>query len=165
MRRLFVLLCPLALSACGDDAPPICKAIDANRAAYIAAEKEANGMARDAAREKAVVEGRKRLAAAIGSGAITDWKVEVKSVASDLKGLPVVKLSLPCEGTLIAGDVAPGSDLAQQVGSLKVGKSATMSGQFVKALDGSSPFMEISITDRGRMTGPEFIVRLTSIKQ
>lgn len=168
MSRLSVLLLSstaLLLAACGDEETPLCKAIDANRTAYQAAEKQENGVARDAALKKAVSEGRQRLIDATREGSFKSWKAEVKSVSTDLKGLAVVKLTLPCKGTLIAGDIAPSSELFAQIQGLKVGKAASVDGDFMKALDGSAPFMEISITDRGRLTDPEFIVRLSSIKQ
>lgn len=168
MTRLSALLlsgAALVLTACGDEQPPICKAIDANRAAYKAAEKQENEIARDAALKRAVAEGRQRLADATKDGEIKGWKAEVKSVSSSLKGLAVVKLTLPCKGTLIADGAAPDSPLYSQVTALKEGKLATFDGSFVKALDGSAPYKEISVTGWGEMTDPEFIVRLTSIKQ
>lgn len=168
MSRLSVLLLSgtaLLLAACGDEETPLCKAIDANRTAYRAAEKQENQIARDAALKKAVSEGRQRIAEVASAGGFKGWKAEVKSVSPSLKGLADVKLTLPCKGTLIAEGAAPGSDLYKQVVALKEGKVATFDGTFIPAADGSAPYREISITAWGEMTDPELIVRLSSIRQ
>ncbi len=167
MKRLALLALPLAtiiLFGCGEEKTPLCKAVDDNRSAYRSARSLDNAIARDAATKKAMSEGLGRLENATKVGSFSGWKAEVKSVSTDLKGLGVVKLTLPCDATLSMWRIAPGSDVFNDLASLKVGKTATIDGVFIAALDGSKSYEEMSLTDGGKMTDPEFIVRLTSIK-
>lgn len=163
MRRSILFAVPLfalGAAACdGEKTAGFCKAVDDNRTAYAAAQKSG-----DAAIDKAVAEGRIRLAAAVKTGEIKAWRADVQSVGSDLAGLGVVKLRLPCGATLIAGDIAPDAALSKAISALAAGKPATFDGAFVASPAGS-PYMEISLTGRGMMTDPEFLVRLAAIKQ
>ncbi len=167
MKRLALFAIPLAaviLSGCGEDKPPVCKAVDENRAAYQAAEKQENGIARDGALQKAVAEGQARLVAATKDGAFTKLEAKVLKTGLDLRDFETVKLTLPCGATLIAPQLQPSPGLLTALTLVKPGDKVFVDGSFVPAVDGSAPYMEISITDRGKMTDPEFIIRLTSMK-
>ena len=156
------MVAALALAGCGKAEEPFCRAVDTNRSAFLAALKVENDDARDAALADAVAEGRERLATAVQETPIKDWHGKVAAANTDIKGLGLIKLTLPCKATLIAGEIAPNSPLYTQMSKVKTGDAVTFEGAFVAAPTGT-PYIEISFTQNGMMTDPEFIIRLTAI--
>lgn len=165
MAKTFALpiLLALGLAACGKAEEPFCRAVDTNRASFLAATKVENATARDAALSGAVMEGRARLTSAVLEGPIKGWHGTVQAANTDIKGLGLIKIALPCKATLIAGEIAPGDALFAAMKKLKEGDAVTFDGSFVAAPTGK-PYLEISFTQNGMMTDPEFIIRLTAIR-
>lgn len=164
MRRFAVVLLPLLLAACGDDGrDAVCKAVDDNRASWSNASRIAAAAERDAALAASAAEGRKRLAKAVGDGRIDGWKVVVVEVSAGLPKLGVAKFGLPCAATLIAPEINAEATAFGPAAAFKPGDAATIDGGFVRSLDGALPFLEMSVTDRGQMTDPEFVIRLQKI--
>lgn len=164
MRRFAFLLLPLLLAACGDDGrDALCKAVDDNRAAWLKAARIADAAERDAAESAAAAEGRLRLAKAVGEGRIDGWKVVTMEVSATLPKLGVAKFGLPCAATLIAPEINAEPTAFGPAAAFKSGDAATIDGGFVRSLDGALPFLEMSVSDRGQMTDPEFVIRLQKI--
>lgn len=157
------ILVTLALSACGKAEEPFCRAIDTNRSSFLAATRLDNAATRDAALSGAVAEGRERLATAVADGRIKDWHGTVAAANTDIKGLGLIKITLPCKATLIAGEIAPASPLYAAMAKLKAGDGVSFDGSFVAAPTGTR-YLEISFTQNGMMTDPEFIIRLAAIR-
>lgn len=166
MRRCALLLLPLALAACGDDGrDAVCGAVDANRAQWLRAERIADPAERERALSAAAAEGRARLAKAVDAGRIAGWKVDVMAVTAGLPRLGMVKFALPCAATLIAPELNAEPTAFGPAAALKPGDSATIDGGFARSLDGALPFLELSVTDRGLMTDPEFVIRLEKLRR
>ncbi len=166
MRKLaptFAILIALGVAACGKAEEPFCRAVDTNRSSFLAATQVENATARDAALSGAVAEGRERLVTAVADGAIKDWHGTVAAANTDIRGLGLIKISLPCKATLIAGEIAPDSKLYAGMTKLKAGDAVTFAGSFVPAPTGTR-YLEISFTQNGMMTDPEFIIRLAAIR-
>lgn len=159
----FVILVALALAACGKTEEPFCRAVDTNRSSFTAATQVENAIARDAALSGAVAEGRERLTTAVADGAIKAWHGTVAAANTDIKGLGLIKITLPCKATLIAGEIAPDSKLYAAMAKLKAGDAVTFDGSFVPAPTGKR-YLEISFTQNGMMTDPEFVIRLAAIR-
>ncbi len=159
----FLLLAALGLAACGKAEEPFCRAVDANRAAFLAATKVGNATARDTALSGAVAEGRERLTTAVLGNPIKDWHGTVVSANTGIEGLGLIKIALPCKATLIAGEIAPGDALFAAMKKLKDGDAVTFDGSFVAAPTGK-PYLELSFTQNGMMTDPEFVIRLAAIR-
>lgn len=164
MRRFAILLLPLMLAACGGDGrDAVCKAVDANREAWLKASRVADAGQRDAGLATVAAEGRARLAKAVGDGRISGWKVAVLEVSSGLPRLGVAKFGLPCAATLIAPEINAEAAAFGPATAFKPGDAAVIDGGFARSLDGALPFLELSVTDRGAMTDPEFVIRLQKI--
>lgn len=164
MRRTALLLLPLLLAACGDDGrDALCKAVDDNRAAWLKAARIADAAERDAAEAAAAAEGRLRLAKAVGEGRIDGWKVATMEVSATLPKLGVAKFGLPCAATLIAPEINAEPTAFGPAATFKPGDAAVIDGGFARSVDGALPFLEVSVTDRGLMTDPEFVIRLQRI--
>ena len=157
-----LILVALGVAGCGKAEEPFCRAVDANRNAFLAASKVENPEARDAALSDAVAEGRERLATAAQETPIKGWHGKVAAANTDIKGLGLIKIALPCKATLIAGEIAPASELFTAMSKIKSGDPVTFDGAFVAAPTGT-PYVEISFTQNGMMTDPEFIIRLAAI--
>ncbi len=165
MWRLAVAVCvPLALAACGDGSGDVCKAVDANRSAWLAAERLPDAQRREAL-ARVAAEGKMRLAKAVGEGRIEGWKLHVIDVATGLPKLGVVKLALPCAATLIAPEISAQPGAFLPVPTFAPGDAAKIEATFAKSLDGSLPYLEVSVTDKGLMTDPEFVVSLKKIEK
>ncbi len=158
-----MLLIALGLAACGKAEEPFCRAVDTNRSSFLAATRLDNATTRDAALSGAVAEGRERLTTAVADGAIKGWRGTVAAANTDIKGLGLIKITLPCKATLVAGEIAPDSKLYAAMEKLKAGDAVTFDGSFVAAPTGKR-YLEISFTQNGMMTDPEFIIRLAAIR-
>jgi hypothetical protein len=141
------------LAACGKAEAPFCHAVDANRDAFLAALKVENSDAR-----------RARLATAVRETPIEDWNGKVAAANTDIGGLGLIRIALPCKATLIAGEIAPASALFAQMTQIKARDAVTFDGSFVAAPTGT-PYLEISLTQNGMMTDPEFVIRLAAIRK
>lgn len=158
-----LILIAVGLAACGKAEDPFCSAVDTNRSSFLAATRLENAAARDAALSGAVAEGRTRLAKAVADGAIKGWHGTVAAANTDIKGLGLIRIALPCKATLIAGEIAPASELFATMSKLKQGDALTFDGAFVPAPTGTR-YLEISFTQNGMMTDPEFVIRLAAIR-
>jgi len=154
-----------------DDLPPqqraFCDLIDSARKDYLAqqakVESAKNGLVAADLRKSLTLIWQVRkldLASDVRAWRLDEWVVDVTTVGETIFGKLSLRGDLNCRGTAtFQALLDPTEEVKSMLLPLRVGEKAKISGSFIQ--DGLS-FSEVSITEGGSMTAPDFPVTLTS---
>lgn len=102
----------------------------------------------------------------------SNWVAEVKTLATTSEGHAVLVVELPCDTVIGTWNntlsdimdnslISPSSKLYDAVSEFDRGDPVRVSGRFLA--DDTNGFREMSITESGSMTDPEFVVQFSGI--
>jgi hypothetical protein len=115
---------------------------------------------------------RERVLEAVPDGAFEDWSGQVTSLKTNSEGKAALAVALPCDVVLktsvsAIGDagrntlIPQGSPLYTKLAALRNGQRVRVAGTFFSTdQDG---YFELSLTEKGSMTEPEFLVRFLDV--
>lgn len=178
----FVLLLVLLVAA---SPSPLSKSMPSGQAAFCTVASEAarayEAAKSSGANEIALSQARERRRSAFeasdrtASGSVSDWIGTVEQVKTSMDGAASVEVRIPCDMTvtlktannmvsdaLMGGTmVKPETQLYAALAKLKSGERVRFSGSLI--LDKTDHFQEMSVTEAGSMSEPEFLFRFSEM--
>lgn len=97
----------------------------------------------------------------IGSNEVNNWTGRLSKIMTDTKGNATVFINITKNIQIKSSDIGAGSDLYNKIGNMAIGQKVSFSGNFKQL--GQDYFYEYSLTIRGSMTAPEYVLNFTDI--